>query len=231
MSSPAESTRSGGGSMSMNTVTTVMAFSVSAFFVLFIFVRLLCARIHLRAGHSTAAPHADAFSVERRIRGLEPAVVTSFPTAKFGDGSRPRPSALEESQCTVCLEEYEAKDVVRVLPSCGHGFHVACIDAWLRQHSTCPVCRASLRAAAAASAKHRAAAAASAMAPAAFRRQQQQLSSGSSSSSDADAFQPAAAADIRLEIVSDDPAASSAAASDHRCRQTATQQVIASEHC
>uniref|UniRef100_J3LDE7 Uncharacterized protein n=1 Tax=Oryza brachyantha TaxID=4533 RepID=J3LDE7_ORYBR len=103
MSSPAEST-SGGGGMSMNTVTTVMAFSVSAFFVLFIFVRLLCARIHLRAGHSTAAAaaaHADvfpAFNVERGIRGLEPAVVTTFPTAKFGDGSRPRAAALEESQ-------------------------------------------------------------------------------------------------------------------------------------
>jgi hypothetical protein len=46
----------------------------------------------------------------------------------------------------VCLEEYEAKDVVRVLPACGHAFHATCIDAWLRQHPTCPVCRASLRA-------------------------------------------------------------------------------------
>lgn len=64
MSSPAEKSTSGGGGMSMNTVTTVMAFSVSAFFVLFIFVRLLCARIHLRAGQSAAAAaaaHGDAF--------------------------------------------------------------------------------------------------------------------------------------------------------------------------
>uniref|UniRef100_A0A0E0K0K2 RING-type E3 ubiquitin transferase n=1 Tax=Oryza punctata TaxID=4537 RepID=A0A0E0K0K2_ORYPU len=229
MSSPAESTS--GSGMSMNTVTTVMAFSVSAFFVLFIFVRLLCARIHLRAGHSAAAAaaaHGDAFpafSVERGIRGLEPAVVTSFPTAKFGDGaSHPSAAAaLEESQCPVCLEEYEAKDVVRVLPSCGHAFHVGCIDAWLRQHSTCPVCRASLRAAA--NAKHRPAAAmlpppvycplaaarpATTQARSTFRHQQQL--STAASSSDADAFQPAAAAADRLEIVvSDEPAPSSAA--------------------
>ncbi|EEE52775.1 hypothetical protein OsJ_35228 [Oryza sativa Japonica Group] len=46
--------------------------------------------------------------------------------------------------CVVCLAEYEEKDVLRVLPYCGHGFHVACIDIWLMHHSTCPVCRISL---------------------------------------------------------------------------------------
>uniref|UniRef100_A0A0D9VGL0 RING-type E3 ubiquitin transferase n=1 Tax=Leersia perrieri TaxID=77586 RepID=A0A0D9VGL0_9ORYZ len=257
MSSPAEST---GRGMSMNTVTTVMAFSVSAFFVLFIFVRLLCARIHLRPGHSAAAAavaaaHADAFpafTVERGIRGLEPAVVTSFPTAKFGDGSRPSPAALEESQCPVCLEEYEAKDVVRVLPACGHAFHVACIDAWLRQHATCPVCRASLRANANPKRRPPASmlpppvycplAAPRPVLPTPDFRQQQQLllfpTASSSSSSDVDTLRPgsvAAAAASRLEIVvSDEPAASSAAgqcAPPHRCRDALPEQGSASDHC
>lgn len=40
--------------------------------------------------------------------------------------------------------EYEEKDILRLLPYCGHNFHVACIDMWLKQHSTCPVCRVSL---------------------------------------------------------------------------------------
>eukprot|EP01018_Ginkgo_biloba_P019668 Gb_03844 [translate_table: standard] len=47
--------------------------------------------------------------------------------------------------CTVCLGEYEEKDMLRVLPACGHTFHINCIDVWLHQHSTCPVCRLSLR--------------------------------------------------------------------------------------
>ncbi|KAF7069462.1 hypothetical protein CFC21_075089 [Triticum aestivum] len=149
MTSPA-----GPSSMGMNTVTTVMAFSVSAFFVLFVFTRLFCARIHLRAAaaeHAAAAQASDAASfpaihVERGIRGTEPSVVTTFPTVKFaaGDDSQ-RPPAQEESQCTVCLEEYEAKDVVRVLPYCGHAFHAACIDTWLRQHPTCPICRSTTK--------------------------------------------------------------------------------------
>jgi hypothetical protein len=41
-------------------VTTVMAFSVSAFFVLFVFVRLLCAPLHLRTNNAAG----DAFVVQ-----------------------------------------------------------------------------------------------------------------------------------------------------------------------
>lgn len=47
-------------------------------------------------------------------------------------------------RCTVCLGEYQAEDILRILPYCGHFFHVTCIDIWLQQHSTCPVCRISL---------------------------------------------------------------------------------------
>lgn len=49
-----------GGMGGMNMVTTVMAFSVSAFFVLFVFTRLLCARLHLSRA---AAADRDAFVV------------------------------------------------------------------------------------------------------------------------------------------------------------------------
>ncbi|XP_066379135.1 RING-H2 finger protein ATL40-like [Miscanthus floridulus] len=45
-------------------------------------------------------------------------------------------------ECVVCLQEMEDGDVVRVLPACRHFFHGGCIDAWLRAHSSCPVCRA-----------------------------------------------------------------------------------------
>ncbi|KAL7147049.1 hypothetical protein ABFS83_06G082200 [Erythranthe nasuta] len=47
------------------------------------------------------------------------------------------------SSCSICLADYEAADMVRLLPSCGHFFHVKCIDPWLLLHPTCPVCRSS----------------------------------------------------------------------------------------
>uniref|UniRef100_A0A0E0L8T0 RING-type E3 ubiquitin transferase n=1 Tax=Oryza punctata TaxID=4537 RepID=A0A0E0L8T0_ORYPU len=49
--------------------------------------------------------------------------------------------------CAVCLCEFAGDDKLRLLPTCGHAFHVPCIDAWLLSHSTCPICRGSVLAA------------------------------------------------------------------------------------
>ncbi|KAG8077173.1 hypothetical protein GUJ93_ZPchr0006g43212 [Zizania palustris] len=46
--------------------------------------------------------------------------------------------------CAVCLCEFGMDDKLRLLPTCGHAFHVPCIDAWLLSHSTCPLCRGSI---------------------------------------------------------------------------------------
>ncbi|CAL9091502.1 unnamed protein product [Musa textilis] len=46
--------------------------------------------------------------------------------------------------CAVCLCEFEADDKLRLLPKCGHAFHLDCIDTWLLSHSACPLCRRSL---------------------------------------------------------------------------------------
>jgi len=42
--------------------------------------------------------------------------------------------------CTICLEEFEAGDNLRVLP-CGEKFHRDCIDQWLALRANCPLCR------------------------------------------------------------------------------------------
>lgn len=45
----------------------------------------------------------------------------------------------------MCLCEYEESETLRSLPTCGHYFHIACIDQWLSNNSTCPLCRINLR--------------------------------------------------------------------------------------
>ena len=37
---------------------------------------------------------------------------------------------LEDTDCSICVGEYEEGDLMRVL-RCGHGFHVDCIDRWV----------------------------------------------------------------------------------------------------
>ncbi|KAK1803816.1 hypothetical protein P4O66_003768 [Electrophorus voltai] len=44
------------------------------------------------------------------------------------------------NHCAVCIESYQLNDVVRILP-CKHVFHKMCVDPWLNEHCTCPMCK------------------------------------------------------------------------------------------
>ncbi|XP_057743303.1 RING-H2 finger protein ATL8-like [Arachis stenosperma] len=87
-------------------------------------------------------------------RGLKKKVLNSLPKFTYVDGDAAgagngadagvRRKWTASSECSICLAEFAAGDEVRVLPQCGHGFHVACIDTWLGSHSSCPSCRAVL---------------------------------------------------------------------------------------
>ncbi|XP_019340601.1 E3 ubiquitin-protein ligase RNF149 isoform X4 [Alligator mississippiensis] len=47
---------------------------------------------------------------------------------------------VDAENCAVCIENYKPKDTVRILP-CKHIFHRICIDPWLVDHRTCPMCK------------------------------------------------------------------------------------------
>nr|QOE77906.1 E3 ubiquitin-protein ligase [Coptis chinensis] len=49
-------------------------------------------------------------------------------------------SSEDELTCSVCLEQVNVGELIRSLP-CLHQFHANCIDPWLRQQGTCPVCK------------------------------------------------------------------------------------------
>ncbi|XP_061399938.1 E3 ubiquitin-protein ligase goliath [Musca vetustissima] len=46
----------------------------------------------------------------------------------------------ESDCCAICIEAYKPSDLIRVLP-CKHEFHKNCIDPWLIEHRTCPMCK------------------------------------------------------------------------------------------
>lgn len=45
------------------------------------------------------------------------------------------------TDCTICIDGMKVGEVVVTLP-CSHLFHEECVVLWLKQHNTCPVCRA-----------------------------------------------------------------------------------------
>ncbi|GJM98546.1 hypothetical protein PR202_ga15570 [Eleusine coracana subsp. coracana] len=86
---------------------------------------------------------AGAGGRSRRQRGLDAAVLETFPTMAYADVKEHKAvkGALE---CAVCLSEFDDDETLRLLPKCSHVFHPDCIDTWLASHVTCPVCRANL---------------------------------------------------------------------------------------
>lgn len=132
-------------SSSNNLVTTIIGFGLSATFIVFVCTRLICGRFRERhVGSRTIYEMESRPDIERpEYHGNEPepAFVAAIPTLHFNQEAF---NHLQCTQCVICLGEYKEKEILRIIPYCGHTFHLSCIDMWLRKQSTCPVCRLTL---------------------------------------------------------------------------------------
>ncbi|XP_064635147.1 uncharacterized protein LOC135492538 [Lineus longissimus] len=73
---------------------------------------------------------------EARPKGLNKTSIEQLPTKIF----KKTASSSKDDECSVCMGEYEDGDNLRILP-CFHNFHVKCIDKWIKDNATCPICR------------------------------------------------------------------------------------------
>ncbi|KAL8241242.1 hypothetical protein R6Q59_014597 [Mikania micrantha] len=119
----------------------VFALIVLLFIIILIYTTYLCNRIK-----DSQSPPTTADSDTDDDDNFNSTVVSgdhvSFPTFVYSEIlKRGNATATDDTGCHICLTDYESVDVLRMLPECGHLFHVGCVDTWLKVHPTCPVCR------------------------------------------------------------------------------------------
>ncbi|PWZ55125.1 RING-H2 finger protein ATL3 [Zea mays] len=122
---------------SVAAAATMLA-AAAAIFITFVicFYLFLCAKRYRGAaptiGGDRARPRFVFAGGAGCHGGLDEAAIAALPREE---------AAAAGGDCAVCIGELAAGEAARVLPRCGHAFHVECVDMWLRSHSTCPLCR------------------------------------------------------------------------------------------
>ncbi|CAL9039272.1 unnamed protein product [Musa banksii] len=146
---PSESSPSSRMSPAVLFIVVVLAVLLFISGLLHFILRCFIRKRHPRPSSSRSAPElSGSDALQRQLQqlfhlhdsGVDQALIDALPVFLYKDvvGSK------EPLECAVCLCEFDGEDELRLLPVCGHAFHLSCIDTWLLSNSTCPLCRGSL---------------------------------------------------------------------------------------
>ncbi|XP_027174730.1 RING-H2 finger protein ATL57-like [Coffea eugenioides] len=74
------------------------------------------------------------------------AMVSSSSSELEGAVGSSSSTSVEEynNECSICLALFEENERVKVIPGCMHVFHSECVDKWLQNKASCPLCRSNL---------------------------------------------------------------------------------------
>ena len=51
------------------------------------------------------------------------------------------PKVTDAEECAICMDSLATGGPASEIP-CGHKFHIACLETWASEHTSCPCCRA-----------------------------------------------------------------------------------------
>jgi hypothetical protein len=98
----------------------------------------------LTTGNGLSQEQFDALCPEWAVTGSTGCTATNISKADDDDGNDGnRIKLVVHDECSICLGHFEINDRLRTLP-CHHIYHKACIDRWIQQSSSCPMCKRSL---------------------------------------------------------------------------------------
>jgi hypothetical protein len=66
------------------------------------------------------------------------AVLSRIPEGTYAENS------VANAECSICLETFSPAEHVRIIPQCRHCFHSQCIQRWLQESTSCPICKREL---------------------------------------------------------------------------------------
>ncbi|KAF7067279.1 hypothetical protein CFC21_073187 [Triticum aestivum] len=132
------------GGTSVHTDTLLILAAVLCFLLCVVGLAMVarCSRLCNPSAFSVDAPGA----VGAPCKGIKKKALQALPTVSWRPEQRKEADEEEgeRPECAICLAEFAPGNEVRVLPTCGHDFHAACVDVWLLSNSTCPSCRRAL---------------------------------------------------------------------------------------
>ncbi|XP_057532827.1 RING-H2 finger protein ATL51-like [Amaranthus tricolor] len=137
-------------------MATLIAVLAAAFLLLFYFtvISRLCRNRRNRRRNSRFLESDNTDPLSSRIdslihdptrpesgtAGLDEAFIRQITIFKY----KKEDKLIDGTECAVCLNEFNENENLRLMPNCEHAFHIPCIDTWLKTHSNCPLCRASM---------------------------------------------------------------------------------------
>lgn len=86
---------------------------------------------------------ADSLSNTRL--GLTIEQLNANTTTELFVGNNEETPEEDRESCSICREPFANSSIIRKINSCGHKFHLNCIDTWFQNQYTCPMCRVSVR--------------------------------------------------------------------------------------
>ncbi|KAJ4970271.1 hypothetical protein NE237_003370 [Protea cynaroides] len=123
----------------MSVFDSSMALTVVVLLTVLFFMGFFSVYIHRLSDDSSPNDHRRRRYQSRRdsSSGIDPSTIQSLPLFAYDGNAR----AKEPVDCPICLSEFQQKETVKVIPFCGHVFHPQCIDMWLSNRCSCPLCR------------------------------------------------------------------------------------------
>lgn len=106
--------------------------------LLFLYARWAIRRCRHSPPPLNSTTHA---AVPKPTLGLDPVAIDGLPVVMYSATAEASPGA----ECCICLGIFGDAEEVKILPRCRHCYHSECVDEWLKNQSSCPLCRDMLR--------------------------------------------------------------------------------------